>query len=423
MFDCEEFSVNGRDEVYICDIEGVNDEDSADGSDKGGRKRADKEKPMAKEVSDAKTVTEVNDKGANVSLNEDNHAEEKKKSLGKKHSLGKASKRIKTEEKSAPPLDAFVKVQLSLSPFDTPTMSFPFLHPIEGRINYISILLRKRKSEGTYFLINDKIEEFYLMRIGEAIIYLFNTSEEVFYELDARDYVILENMRIIDTNVYISTVFTTITKKKHAVGDGNSGANTASGDPSTYKRNLKAVEIKKKVEGAFISGAIGYHSLEVRSTEEIKINGCLLNMEIVPFINIVEVELQKIKELCDSLVINEMKRIKTRGYYLGMDEGITVGYYEINDVHGNASNDVQGAEIDINGNNDEKLGREQKGKYVLIGNNESIGDMMIEMDIFDNLLVNEKSDYKLERKKVYDISAVLLRVDENNVLKIISRIE
>lgn len=423
MFDCEEFSVNGRDEVYICDIRGVNDEDSADGSDKEGIKRTDKEKPRAEDVNDAKTITEVNDKGVNVSLNGDNRTEEKMKSMGKKHSKEKASKRIKTDEKSALPLDAFVKVQLSRSLFDTPTMSFPFLHLIEGRINYISILLRKRKSEGTYFLINDKIEEFYLIRIGEAIIYLFNTSEEVFYELDARDYVILENMRIIDTNVYVSTVFTTITKKKHTIGDGNSDTNPVSGGPSASKRNLKAVEIKKKVEGAFISGAIGYHNLEVRSTEEIKINGCLLNVEIVPFINIVEVELQKIKELCDSLVINEMKRIKTRGYYLGMDEGITVGYYEINDVYSNASNSVQGAEMDANGRNVEKLGREQKGKYVLIGNNENIGDMMVEMDIFDNLLVNEKSDYELERKKIYTISAVLLRVDENNVLKIIGRIE
>ncbi|ELQ76194.1 hypothetical protein THOM_0843, partial [Trachipleistophora hominis] len=311
-------------------------------------------------------------------------------------------------------------VRLLSSPFDVLSLSFSFLHSIEGRINYISILLRKRKAEGTFFLVNDKIEEFYLLRIGEMIVYLFNTSEKVFYELDAYDQVTLGNMRMIDTNVYVSTIFTNITKKGGSVANDHNCIKDA---PSTVKNNLKAVKLGKKVDDVFISGAIGYHNLEVKIKEEIKVDGCVLNVEMVPFINIIDVELAAVRGLCNSLVINEMKRIRTRGYYLGIDEGVTVGYYEINGAKDSASKDVQNIEIAENVTNDDHQNKEQKGKYVLIGNSENISDVMIEMDIFDNLLVNEKASYDWVKKRIYTINAVLLRVDENNVLKIISKIE
>lgn len=89
----------------------------------------------------------------------------------------------------------------------------PLNHVVEGKITYMSVLMRHRTRWEEYTDTYEHVYEYYLIKVDGSMVILYSNSTQAFYDLEVGMSVRLENMRVYtrgDTRMYLSTIYTEI---------------------------------------------------------------------------------------------------------------------------------------------------------------------------------------------------------------------
>lgn len=93
------------------------------------------------------------------------------------------------------------------------SLKTPLNYMVEGKITYMSVLMRHRTRWEEYTDIYEHVYEYYLIKVGSSMVILYSNSTKTFYDLEVGINVRLENMRIFvrgDTQMYLSTIYTEV---------------------------------------------------------------------------------------------------------------------------------------------------------------------------------------------------------------------
>ncbi|KAF7682494.1 hypothetical protein TCON_2280 [Astathelohania contejeani] len=270
---------------------------------------------------------------------------------------------------------------------------------LSGIIVYLSILMRKRGSVKEYLSYDDKIYEYYLIRIktqNEKVehIQLFYNSQDLFYKLNVGDHLCIKYLRPVERfgfKYYISTIYTAycLNPERMAYND-----NTIFNGIGFIPDNLQNLE-----------------QLREEKTEKIKKEKKgELNLIIKDINTIIETDFYHFIKEKETLVINE-----TRKYIFSA----IIFHFNIKGLKqsDNLPGELEGIDYMKNGSEER-----QSCDVIQIGMSD---EDKISVSIFDNLFTSEAIGddlSNLQRGNEYYFIVDVLRVSYDVILTNLSRI-
>lgn len=176
-------------------------------------------------------------------------------------------------------------------------LSTPINRTLEGRITYMSVLLRHRSKWEPYTDVYESVYEYFLVRIDDNMVILYSNSTKDFYDLEVGMNVKIENLRMYmrgTLSMYLSTIYTDIF-------------------------------ILGKDEGEFVQGALGFipdkglrlNALEEEKTEVFQIGKRAREVTVIPLWKPEFISLEDLGKAVESLVINETRKYVLKAKLLG----------------------------------------------------------------------------------------------------------
>lgn len=192
------------------------------------------------------------------------------------------------------------KVELStgveLHPLDKPINKI-----VEGKITYMSVLMRHRSKWTLYTSAYGSVYEYFLVKVGDEMVILYSNSTRTFYDLEVGMEIRLENLRMYvrgEVYMYLSTIYTHITILNKSTEDRDA--------------NL-------------IQGALGFipergldlEALVEEKTEVFQVEKQEREVVVVPLWKPEVILLKELDEAAETLVLNETRKYVFRAKLLG----------------------------------------------------------------------------------------------------------
>lgn len=188
-----------------------------------------------------------------------------------------------------PPVDVIISLRTPLN------------HVVEGKITYMSVLMRHRTRWEEYTDIYEHVYEYYLIKVDGSLVILYSNSTKTFYDLEVGMSVRLSNMRVYvrgDTQMYLSTIYTEV-----AICEGEDESN--------------GTELVQGALGFIPDSGLDLSTLDEEHTESFQIGKREKNVVVVQLWKPEPITLADLDKNTSTLVINESRKYVLKARLVG----------------------------------------------------------------------------------------------------------